>query len=417
MRCKKPDMTPFDTTHPPAKQNPLLLPLIWMLSYFQTRKFKLKIRKINMKGLKPPYILLSTHQGESDYAIVPLALFPHRANYISDMEGFAVYGKWLYRQIGCIAKRRFVPDYSVIRHSKTVLFQNKNILVLFPEARHSNIGTTAQISETTARLIKRFALPVATLSIHGSYLANPFWDEKHTRKSRMEATLSPCFTQEELQTLSLQEIQARIQERLHYDEYQWQKENRIKIADKNRAEGLHLPLYQCPSCRTEYKMDSRGDKLFCKACGKEWFLNEYGKLNGAVFTHPPEWYEWQRNNTEQEIALGNYAFTAKVRIEALPNEKGFLPLGTGRLTHTPDGFLLEGESLVPEKQLFFPSERMESLQTEYHYRGKDTCVVLSTRDCCYYLYPEQTEFSVTKIQFAAEYLHRIKKKRKKDSDK
>ena len=173
MRCKKPDMTPFDTTHPPAKQNPLLLPLIWMLSYFQTRKFKLKIRKINMKGLKPPYILLSTHQGESDYAIVPLALFPHRANYISDMEGFAVYGKWLYRQIGCIAKRRFVPDYSVIRHSKTVLLQNKNILVLFPEARHSNIGTTAQISETAARLIKRFALPVATLSIHGSYLANP----------------------------------------------------------------------------------------------------------------------------------------------------------------------------------------------------------------------------------------------------
>ena len=49
--------------------------------------------------MKPPYLVLSTHQGFSDYYIAPLALFPHRANYVSDMEGFAAFERdWLYRK-------------------------------------------------------------------------------------------------------------------------------------------------------------------------------------------------------------------------------------------------------------------------------------------------------------------------------
>jgi hypothetical protein len=47
-------------------------------------------------------------------------------------------------------------------------------------------------------------------------------------------------------------------------------------------------------------------------------------------------------------------------------------------------------------------------QAEYDYRGKDECVVLSTKDCCYYLYPADSNFNVTKIQFAAERFYEIK---------
>ena len=44
----------------------------------------------------------------------PLALRSYRPNYISDMEGFAAFGKWIYRNIGCIGKRRYVPDVTVL---------------------------------------------------------------------------------------------------------------------------------------------------------------------------------------------------------------------------------------------------------------------------------------------------------------
>ena len=111
---KENDMTPFDMTEKPVKQ---FLPLVWLLwgaSFILTRN--MSVEKIGMKGLKPPFLVLSTHQGFSDYFIAPRILFPLSANYISDMEGFAAYGKLMYKHGGCIGKRRYVPDVSVIKN-------------------------------------------------------------------------------------------------------------------------------------------------------------------------------------------------------------------------------------------------------------------------------------------------------------
>lgn len=114
-------MTPYNMARKPSKQNPFLLPLIWGGSYLMTRPFHLKITKNKMNNIKPPYLVLSTHQGFSDYYIAPLAMFPHRAVYVSDMEGFAAFGNGLYRGLGCIAKRRYVPDISVVQNMRYAL--------------------------------------------------------------------------------------------------------------------------------------------------------------------------------------------------------------------------------------------------------------------------------------------------------
>ena len=109
---KENDMTPFDMTEKPVKQ---FLPLVWLLwgaSFIMTRN--MSVEKIGRKGLKPPFLVLSTHQGFSDYFIAPRMLFPLRANYISDMEGFAAYGKLMYKHGGYIGKR---SDYI---HSKYI---------------------------------------------------------------------------------------------------------------------------------------------------------------------------------------------------------------------------------------------------------------------------------------------------------
>ena len=167
------DQTPFDMAKKPVKQYPFLLPLIWGASFLMTRRFGLKIRRKNMKGIKPPFLVISTHQGFSDYYIAPLALFPHRANYVSDMEGFAAFGEWLYRGIGCIGKRRYVSDYSVVKNIRLALAGGQSV-VIFPESRHSNVGTTAYIPRNLGKLAKIMGVSVVTLSVHGSYLANPF---------------------------------------------------------------------------------------------------------------------------------------------------------------------------------------------------------------------------------------------------
>lgn len=398
---KKNDMTPFDMKKPPTKQKWYLMPLLWGGSWLMTRQFKLKIIKKNMEGIKPPFLVISTHQGFSDYYITPLALFPNRANYVSDMEGFAAFGEWLYRAIGCIGKRRYVSDSMVVKNIKRALDKAQPVVV-YPESRHSNVGTTAYIPPNMGKLVKMMKVPLVILSAHGSYLANPFWDEEHTRKVPMEATLECVYTAKEVEKFSAQEIQKTIEEKLQYDEYRWQKDKNILITEKKRAEGLHKALYQCRKCNTEFHMKSENSRLYCEKCGGEWELTPQGCLkNSLKEIHIPDWYEWQRENVIQEIQNGEYLAEFDVRVEALPNSQGFVPLGKGTLVHNKEGFYLK----FKDEQLFFDHYSRESVQTEYDYRGKGMAIVLSTKDCCYYIYSEDEKFNPTKIQFAGEYFH------------
>ncbi len=412
---KKKDMTPFDMNRPPMKQKWYLMPIIWGGSWVMTRQFGLKIKKKNIENLKPPYLVISTHQGFSDYYIAPLALFPHRTNYVSDMEGFAAFGEWLYRAIGCIGKRRYVSDMTVVKNMKLALDGGQSVVV-YPESRHCNVGTTSYIPKNMGKLAKMMKVPLVVLSVHGSYLANPFWDEEHTRKVPMEATLEGVYTAEQIAVLSAEQIQQTIEEKLQYDEYAWQQSQGIKITGKNRAEGLHKALYQCYSCGEEFSMKSGGSRLWCEKCGAQWELTEDGWLqdveaepdgqkSGAAI-HIPHWYEWQRGNVERELKQGDFELTFRVLVEALPNAKGFVGLGKGVLTMDEKGFTLE---ISGRDTIFFPHCTRESVQTEYNYRGKGMAIVLSTKDCCYYFYSQEKHFNPTKLQYAGEYLYTHRK--------
>ena len=134
-------------------------------------------------------------------------------------------------------------------------------------------------------------------------------------------------------------------------------------------------------------------------------MTEYGQLkekSGDVI-NIPDWYEKQRENVKKELENGDYCLEFQVDIEALPNEKGFVPMGKGVLVHDKSGFSLD--ILNSYQHLFFPTKQLYTIQTEYNYKGRGKCIVLSTKDCCYYLYSKQPEFNPTKLQFAAEIIH------------
>lgn len=412
---KKKDMTPFDMKRRPAKQYPFLLPIIWGGSYIMTRQFKLKINKINMKKIKPPYLVISTHQGFSDYYIGPLAMFPRRAMYVSDMEGFAAFGKWLYRGIGCIGKRRYVPDTTVISNMKYAFSKGQSVM-LFPESRHSNVGTTAYIPDNIGRLAKYFGVPVVTLSVNGSYLANPFWQEEKTHKVPIKVQMECIYDADTLKNTSADDIQTKIEEKLTYDEYDYQHKTGFLIKEKDRAEGLEKALYQCKACGKPYHMTTRGATLTCESCNESWILSEDGWLvdDKQKKIHIPDWYKWQRANVIDTLRKEpQFTQTFNVTVEALPNEKGFIPLGDGTLTLDETLFVLDFTDINGNKQkLISKHEQRESVQTEYNYRKKGPCIVLSDKDCCYYLYPKSKSFQPTELQFIGEYLYQKYKKQK-----
>ncbi len=413
---KKADMTPFDMKKRPCRQSPLLMPIVWGASFLLTRRFGLKIKRTDMDKIKPPFLVISTHQGFTDYYIAPLSVFPHRASYVSDMEGFAAFGDTLYRKIGCIGKRRFVTDMAVLNNIKYALNKNKDIVFIFPEARHSNVGTTSMLPDNLGRLVKYLNVPVAALTVHGSYLISPFWDEEHTRKAPARAEIKLLYTCEELKCLSAEEIQKKLEKELDYDEYKWQYDNKIRINYKNRAEGLSSALYKCISCGEEFTVCDKGSIIYCTHCGEKWEMSEYGQLinqNSGEAVHIPHWYNIQREQVGREVREENYRCEFSVTVQALPNEKGFVDMGEGRLCHSKEGFTLEFKGNRGNR-LFFPTRCLPSIQTEYNYKGQGKCIVLSTKDCCYYVYCKDSSFNPTKLQFAAEWLYLFQKR---ESDK
>lgn len=415
------DTTPFDRYRVPPKQNLFFMPFIWLFCWLLTLSGRLKIYKKRMKGLKPPFLVLGTHHAFMDFYVTPLALFPQRANYISELEGFENFGEWLYRQAGCLGTRKFVNDIALIKNIKRVI-DRKGILVLYPEARYANVGTSSQLPASVGKLAKLLDVPVVTLNMKGNYLQSPIWNLKKRRGVRLQATITQLYTQDELRNATLDEVNAQVQQALHYDEYAWQYTQNMHIDAPFRAEGLEMVLYQCPVCSTEHHMYSKGTTVGCRSCGANWQMTTLGKLeqtagakpkNNIDFTHIPNWYEWQRAQVEKAIDVDSYTLMMPVQIDSLPNAKNFINLGKGQLTHGQDGFFLTFTEYgdTSPTTLHFAPRSMYSVHTEYEYRKKGPCITLSTLDNTYFLFPLQKGFNPTKIQFATEYLFSQKTKR------
>ena len=81
-----PDPTPFDREKVPPRQNFFLYPIMLLLCKIITMRNHLKIDKHNMEGVKPPFLVLGTHNSFTDFYVSPLCLAPYRANYISECQ-------------------------------------------------------------------------------------------------------------------------------------------------------------------------------------------------------------------------------------------------------------------------------------------------------------------------------------------
>ena len=404
----------FDMRKKPKKQR--LLPLIWALSFPDVKKHKSRIEKINMEGVKSPYVLLCNHNSFLDFKVVTAAVFPHRSNNIVAMDGFTMrlFGRfisreWLMRMVGCICKRKFTNDTLMVRHLKQVI-DSGSILVIYPEAQYSLCGTTAILPEALGKMCRLFQVPVVSLITRGHHVNSPFWDTRDRGVKPIEATMTQLFTSEELKTASVADINRRINEAFQYDDFAWQKERGIRIAHENRAEGLHKVLYQCPACGAEYRMTSSGTKLNCTACGKTWTMGELGGLladaGETEFEHIPDWYRWERANVRAEIEAGTYCFSDEVYVRSLPNSKGYIDLGSGHFAHDMEGFRVSVSGPHGDFEMVKPVHTMYSCHIEYNYLGLyGDCVDLNTLDDTWYIYPQGNDFSVTKMAIATEELY------------
>ncbi len=402
-------MERFDLKSMPKRTKWYLQVLAWLLSIPETYIRRVKIVKINMDKVKSPYVLLCNHNSFFDFKVATRAFFPRRANYVVAVDGF-INRESLMRNVGCLGKRKFVSDPAIVKQLKHTLEVNKSIAVIYPEARYSLIGTTAILPDSLGKLIKMFKYPVVTLISHGHHLHDPVWNLAK-RKVPVKSVMTYLFAKDDLEVLSLKEINEKLQSAFYYNDYEYQINNNIKIKGDNRANNLHKVLYRCPHCLTDYSMKSENNNLFCENCNHIYYVDEYNRLNETkgmgVFNFIPDWFDWQRSEVRKEINAGEYNSIVEVNIDSLPNSSGYYRLGIGTLTHNENGFFLVAKLQEEDFKVHKPILSNYGVHIEYDYFGKGDCISFSTNDDTYYLFPTDQKISVTKYHFAVEELYKI----------
>ena len=400
----------YNTARYPIRQPKVLTYLIWLLSRMMLIGKKWKVEKINMEGLKPPYMMLSNHMYFIDFELAAMGTGGHRVNNVMSIDGY--YRRpWLIELIGGICTRKYTMDLHLVKSINKVL-KRGDVLSMYPEARYSPCGILSFMPDSLGKLVKMNKVPVVAVVHHGNHLHSPFWNFRKKRKVPLHTTMTQILTAEQIKSMTVEEINAALREALWYDDYQYQKDNGILITELFRAEGLHKVLYQCPACGKEHEMASEGTELFCRACGKRWHLREDGNLEAldgeTEFPHIPDWFMWERTQVEQQIENGTYSFEDEVEVYSMPRCWKFEELGKAKLRHTiEEGWILEGHYNGEDYRIHRRPNQTNSLHIEYDYcyiRPED-CVDISTENDSFYCYPVTRTDVVTKLAFATEILY------------
>ena len=398
----------------PLKTSMFFRILIMLLSIFSLPR-GFTHRKIGMEklGKKEPCMILMNHSSFVDFKIAASILFPRAFNIITTSDGM-VGKSWLMRWIGCIPTQKFITDLNLVRDINYAVKTLKSSVLMYPEACYSFDGRATALPESLGHMIKRLGVPLVMIKTYGAFNRDPLYNCLQIRKVKVSADIKYLLSPEDLKQMSAEEINDAINEEFSFDNFKWQQENKVKIDEPFRADGLNRVLYKCPHCLVEGQMEGKGIYLTCHACGKKYELDEYGFLRAsdgeARFTHVPDWYAWERECVKEELLSGEYRLDKEVDVYMLVDTKGLYRVGEGRLVHSTEGFHLTG----CDGKLDYVHHPLGSysLNADYFFYEIGDVICIGTPKILYYCFPKGEGDVVAKTRLATEELYKILNERK-----
>ena len=376
--------------------------------YLWLNRGKVKTEKA-VKKLKGPYLILSTHASFMDFAQIVRGIMPRTTGWVMSVEEFR-RGDWLMGGIGGMPKRKFTHDIVTVKHMLYYLKKLKQTCTIFPEARFEIAGVNERLDGAIGKFCKLAGVPVVMCKNYGNFINSPQWSKHPYRKIRQQANIYMLFTKEQLESMSAEQIQQKIEQEFVKDEYKWQVENNLHTKCKDRADGLYKILYKCPHCKKEFMMNSAGIHLWCENCGSKWEMDTLSRLKGLNtdkgFSHIPDWYNWEREEVRKEVVSGTYHFEDEVRVEDFYSSKtGCIPVGEGHLVHNQNGFTITGIVDGQPFEINKPVSSMYSVHIEYDFLGRGDAIDIATDKTTYFMFLKNAKNYLTKIHFATEELY------------
>lgn len=396
----------------PCKQRKMARVLMSALSKSELKAVNFKCEYVGTDRLSDdePVLFLMNHSSFTDLQIASVLLKKRQYHIICTNDGFVGKEK-LMRFLGCIPTKKFITDIMLVKDMKYAVDSLKSSILMFPEASYSFDGSETPLPESLGKSLKLLKIPVVMIKTEGAFLRDPLYNCLQKRKVNVVAKVEYLLSPEDIENKSVEELNDVLAERFRYDHFRAQKEAGVIIDEPFRADGLHRPLYKCPTCHAEGKMKGKGTMLSCGNCGREYELTSEGILkasNGPVaeYEYVTDWFRFEREEVRKEILEHKYRTEMPVHIYMLVDTKAVYKVGEGVLTHDENGFVLKGcEGELEYRQ---SPKASYSLYSDYFWYEIGDVVAIGNTSVQYYCFPvNEEEAIVAKVRLAAEELYQI----------
>ena len=399
----------------PRKPSKLLAAVVRFVSGFALREtdFSYTTERMELVGDQPCLILMN-HSSFTDMKLAYGIFYPRPLGIITTVDGMCgILGK-LMHFLGCVPTHKFVSDITLIRDMEYMLKENRTSVLMYPEASYSFDGRATTLPRKLGVLMKKLGVPVVTVITQGAFARDPLYNMLQIRKVKVSAHVKCLATAEEIREKTVAELDALLDEAFSFDNFAWQRGNKVSIDVPFRADGLHRILYKCPHCGAEGKTEGKGIHLTCKACGKKWEMDEFGQLAAlegeTEFSHIPDWYSWERSCVRKELEEGTYLLDEDVDIAVQVNLDGICMIGRGHLRHDQEGFhLTSDDGKLDYRQSPVASH---SLYADYYWYELGDIIGIGNNEFSYFCFPDPS-VPVSKARLATEELYKLKKARRR----
>ncbi|MBE5758925.1 MAG: 1-acyl-sn-glycerol-3-phosphate acyltransferase [Clostridiales bacterium] len=399
----------------PMKPQAWLMAIVRLICISTLKKTKFSYTTERMDLIKDqPCLILMNHSSFTDMKLAYGIFYPKKMGIVTSVDAMSgILGK-LMRLLGCTPTHKYITDISLIRDIKYMLEENKTSVLMYPEAGYSFDGRATTMPKRLGTLMKHLGVPVVTVITQGAFHRDPLYNMLQIRDVKVSAHVKCIATAEEVKEKTVEELDALLEESFSFDNFAWQRDNKISIDVPYRADGLHRILYKCPHCGAENEMEGKGITLSCHACGKQWTMDEYGQLSAndgeTEYPHIPDWYTWQRECVKKELEEGTYRLDTDVDIMIQVNLDGVCNIGSGHLLHTEEGFRLTGAA--GKLDYYQPPTFSHTLYADYYWYEIADVIGIGNNEFSYFCFPKE-KVSVTKARLATEELFKMKRIRKK----
>lgn len=277
--------------------------------------------------IKPgPCFYIFNHQSRRDHAFLEKAAWPRKLSIVCEHnEFFRSHLHMVLTLNQIVPKKVFCNDLWSTKLMTSVIKQG-GCLTFSPEGTSSIFGCNQPIVPGTGKFLKHYKLPVYCADIKGSYLTNNKISE-NDRFGKVFIKQYLLFSPKDLEKMTGEEIEDKINLTFRQDDYEWNKTMRIEYKSKGKiCEKLETICYQCPKCKTLFSMKTEGNKIWCEKCGNGATMNDFYDFipfddTCVIPESPKKWMEMERVDIIKKIRKDdNFTFSDHVKVGYLPSD-------------------------------------------------------------------------------------------------